>query len=824
MGTYKQRTRQSRGATIEDLPVLGMQYTNNNIAPGFCKALVNFVNNESLSELRPRAGYKAIAESQIDLPQANAPVQVHHTSKAMHTQESAVEGINSYSLLYAEQNNGLYNMEGLRLLVESGTIKNVPNIIQTNIDTGAESFTGIFGQTVSNEGSLHGVSYPRNTLRPIYANMNNITYLPAKLNNGDSCLCELRLHRDTALSPICGKLDKIIPRNVTPTEAVNYGYNMLKESPYSFEDVKNTNLPAGYILLDGLLPYKDTTCQEVKFNARVGEKVCFRLFVQAPDTTSTYKFRWELRDVYSDAITVYSDEESDEAKTYNYSDAESCMVDEDGNEYIYIELAPPYKQFSVTVTAYDATEINTETEPAPIQVLTLASYTLSSDASEIQKNVDMADYDLTTAQGMVNWNGYLVLYGLPQAEHMLFVSAAQDPTYFPYPHNVSVYNEPILKCVEYLDELIVFTTSKVFKLTWSPDMLFFTKTLIQTDLRLTSEDLDTVLVIKNLVFFKNQQYYYMIVPNKSSVNGNTLQLAPISSNITNLLDNWETDVPELINTMYNIQEQFNEPIVDLIDYYNYIDGDVIVNSYKYALKELQSDNNYKVVNYIDFMLCYNTLKRAWYTQLVENNVARFVPYKQSITGSATLFNIINSPVNNKYNCSIELATKDVNNPKDELTLVLPAQFPMRQYLDTGVVAQDVQNKKRYREMQFRFLNKGNGSLLFSTEFSIDDRVYRDMYKYTTTVQEQDGYKQLLVARTYNETLEANGTSILAPENTTMRDAWLLGKSYLETKTISKVRLIVSGKGYSPRLKLLSFNDTMYSILSYNWVYRTMNMR
>jgi hypothetical protein len=74
-------------------------------------------------------------------------------------------------------------------------------------------------------------------------------------------------------------------------------------------------------------------------------------------------------------------------------------------------------------------------------------------------------------------------------------------------------------------------------------------------------------------------------------------------------------------------------------------------------------------------------------------------------------------------------------------------------------------------------------------------------------------------------LQDNGVltpTILAEENDP--DRWILNQSAFPGKTLWKIRMPISGKGFTPRVIMLSTNEADYEILGHAWAYRTMHGR
>jgi hypothetical protein len=121
-------------------------------------------------------------------------------------------------------------------------------------------------------------------------------------------------------------------------------------------------------------------------------------------------------------------------------------------------------------------------------------------------------------------------------------------------------------------------------------------------------------------------------------------------------------------------------------------------------------------------------------------------------------------------------------------------------------------------------------------FYLDEQIRKDLYNYTV---EQQG-DELVVVPTYADPAVLAGHTVLSDDNdlyledtmfTTPSEevvlktnTWQLDVSSLTEPAVVKVRFKVSGKGYSPRLVLVSLNLVPYELLGFNWVFRTMNAR
>ena len=90
----------------------------------------------------------------------------------------------------------------------------------------------------------------------------------------------------------------------------------------------------------------------------------------------------------------------------------------------------------------------------------------------------MLKYNLFTAKGMCFWQNRLVLWNVARPDgidtayqddsaHLMFFSEVNDPSYFPYPNNVSAFTEPVLHAVPFGDDLLVITATSMHLVTGS---------------------------------------------------------------------------------------------------------------------------------------------------------------------------------------------------------------------------------------------------------------------------------------------------------------------------------------------------------------------
>ena len=613
----------------------------------------------------------------------------------------------------------------------------------------------------------------------------------------------------------CYKAESLTAKELTPKEAVMWGYNMLAENPYSFT---NTN-SAGGIQFLGLLPYNKDG--ELLMSPQVNETMYLKCYYSVK-ADKKCKIIWEWREP---GTTNWIEIKSEERTFDNLSD-------------LTAEFSAPVKDVMIKISAYgydSEDKLNTFVDQVIVVGLNLDKETYGSTA-----NIKPENYDLTTAKGMTFWNNRLIVYGVGTDPTLLFMSEVNEPTYFPYPNNTELFDEPVVYVTPFLDDLLIFTASKLYLLTITEDGLSWTKKYIQGNFDIKEWDVHLIQIVKNMVFFKSGNYYYMIVPKARSLTGE-LVIAPISKHIENFLDDFKTNVDDLIYLTYSYKKD-----LELIHYYNFLDFEDVHNIYVF-----KTPNDV----YINVDLLYNTMMRNWRIHVYESQNI-LVPYKQDITKKGTLMQLLS--IDQRYKHSTveteilpaiqffnfdELNVADFYIPmgvtvyptmnelpeeiSDIKTLFKQLHFIYNyQVLDTGYREHSTDYKKRYREFQLKFNNISQVELKFFTDFSIDGEERKSFHRYEVrheTDPNSPDYGLLYVEQIYVDPTLLPSATILA-ETSEDEELWKLDASMFPGIYLWKVRFPISGKGYSPRLRVVSKNEYKYELLNTTWVFRTLYSR
>ena len=828
--SFKKFENTARQFSPEENFNLGINFTDAPVETGAVKFMLNFDLSDDGVSLKPRAGVRttitAVSTTQSSsfggdsgTYHIGAAYEYHYYSEkyicVLFIQDVTNKVLigtikNRSTSSSAIQYNNIEGTETLDLYVS-----NTPNITARITEHwSSEKIHGLgFLESDASEGKSVGTQA-----------WNRDFYFFAKDTSNKSHLYHTKFDESTKLFVI----EAVTPTTLTALEASPNKFNMLLDEPYKFTN----SIVAGAFVLQGILCYQNN---QIVVSPRIKTKYRYKLAYTVPSNTS-YTVKWEWKD--------YNGTEWTELKTETVSITTTAPD-------IYCDFSAPVENSLMRVT------VTKDGTTYPEQVLAIG-INCDAESQKTTANSELKTYDLGAATGMCFWQNRLVLWGY--GDPIIFVSDTNLPEWFPYPNNTDLFEEPIVHCEPYLDSLLVFTTQKLYQLTMLTDGSGWTKTCIQDHLYLTELDAKLVQTVKNMVFFKSGNSYYMVVPSATTAAG--LTIAPIGKPIQPFLDNFYKNLTDVLRDVYSYVRELR------LGYcFSYVDyNDIVV---QYVFRIAQTEN---FINYLNFCLVYDTENRIWRTHVYEtHNICHVL--KQDATKNSTLISFDSGlyselPIEDAsgnlikgtggFRFLVELMTKDSNNPKDffiplsyyyypgasltkngitqviddsspDIDEILKEQHPFLnyQYLDTGFRTLEYpHNKKRYREFQLRINNRTGNTLKFGTSFYIDEECRRNMYQYgiqhdTNTISET--YKSILVVPEVVLDTLVQGNTILG-ETQEDTNAWTLDESIFSDIPLVKVRVAVSGKGYHNKLKLISVNETNYELLSICWVFKYKNLR
>lgn len=876
---YKQYNQRERRTVLETDFSKGMMSTEGTIEEGYVKSLVNCTYEKETSSITPRPGLRI---SSLILPD----------NESMIEEESILwdEFVNSnVTIKYSKQcvENGVtYDQIILGKLDDEDTTKGLLWVL-TSVHSARSSkvdFSEDYAASISysnysvvppvrccfytvDSPAIHNIILTKDDYNRIespiatFAYGNHFYFLGGALDDDNDTL--YRTFFDESLDPPRYNFQAVDPKELSVSEAVSYGYNMLLgNDAYLFNNEHSA--AAGVPQLKGILPY-DPSQLVLMMTPKQNQTVQFRCYYDV-NTSDTYDVVWEWR----------------ETTSTDWTQIQKSNISFSSTPILSCQFQPPAKDLMLRVVLY------TPNSDEVIKAI-VVGFDFTASNYGLAKQLEQKVYDLTTATGMESWNGRIVLWGVSADPTILFISDYEEPGYFPYPNNIVVFDEPVIHAVEFMDNLVVFTTDKIYQVKLSDDGNSWSSSILQSHLSIEPWDKHLIQTVRNMLYFKSGNYYYMMVPKYQSLTGE-LTLAPITTPITSFFDKFSVSVQTLLEYTYGYTGDY-----DLITYYNYLDYEDIHNVYAYKF-----DDSYSILH---FDVIYNTVDRTWKVWIYEAPNILF-PYKQDATRngllattsmistfdeSQTIYTdssriiqlfcwdkmIVRSCyIPTHYEVYYDALARDVSEEGgvlvldnslasitdhtlefssanrayiDNHTLVILDDadyyhgfskhsikgvikdvydnqdsyyyFRNYQFIDSGYRNDELHYKKRYREIQLQINNLDKKDMEFGMDYVLDGAPRRLFYKYDVAQAIDEFNEDYGVV--YIDSTPYLETELDDIDHT---NQWSIDQGLTPEVTLWKIRVAVSGKGYAPRIRLYTKNEKRYELLGINWISKMMHMR
>lgn len=622
-GQFKTYQRGRRQYTVDTLFTNGMMYTSGAVDSGYVKTLVNYDIQKEGDNLVPRSGLRV---SELVLPdiahETSAEYIEYHTNTdiTLMASKDCIEKGRAYKqyILGRPANN---EDELGRVWVSTSPTPELNVSDHEDEDTeysidlsiGKADYVGAPCSYLTTPlTSIHHMNMTAESkvasIVGTFAYNNGFYFM-----NPESGLCYTEMQDGADKYTIAD----VRPKAIDPSEAVTFGYNMLAgNDAYAFVNESTQ----GVIQLTGILPYSTKEENTLLMTPHHNEEIYLRCYFKG-QIGKSYKFVWEWRNVGdedwntlqslkdSPTYTVQASEDGQSVKLYNGSE----LLDN-----LEVVFKAPTENVLVRVQAYSTADTST------VEKAMTVGFDFSINSYGETNNIKQEVYDLTTATGMEFWNNRLVLWGIEKDPTILFISDVNDPSYFPYPNNISIYDEPIVCVKTYLNSLLVFTANSVHQVTLSGDGVSWNTTLVQSNLSIGPWDRHLIQVVRNMAFFKSGDYYYMLVPKAQSSTGK-LALAPVSNTIIEFFNHFEKNVSQLLADTFDYVGSF-----DLVNYFNYLDYEDIHNIYV-----LRCEDDEGKYYYLHLGVLYNINTRSWRIHTYEAPHYLY-PYRQDATKRGVL--------------------------------------------------------------------------------------------------------------------------------------------------------------------------------------------
>lgn len=593
------------------------------------------------------------------------------------------------------------------------------------------------------------------------------------------------------------------PKELNVTEATTSGFNILSESPYIFTDVEGGSPNAL-----GAILYDSQESDIPVFNPVIGNNYALRLYYQY--NTAGTEMEWKIR---------IKDANTDE----DYLTLQDWTAFKAGDALWY-SFAPTYTKNLVLVSIRE--KDNTATE-------SLLPKLIDCSNSEYAK-VENKEYDLTTAKGMINWQGCIGLYGVTGAPDSIFFSDVEDPRYFPFPNNVVTLDNEILAVHKYLDMLLIITTDGVWLL--SPGTSIGTSTIKQILSNVFIPELDAInaVVLKDQIFFKTDTRFYVLKPNAYTSDATDLKNFDNSTAIANYTAKFTVETIDILNKVYRpITEMRSKELKRVVKFtdFDVLDTQSVVKHsdvhYVYTIVPKIEDKEYGRLN---LHIVYDTIVRSFRLYTVgigEDDVAHTaLLYRNKQSG--VFYEIIARNAEDK--AALGVIKKSGEIVDDNIVLLdkdLTPYYNNYQYIDTGYVSIEDTYLKRFREVQFNLLNKEPSTIKFYSDFKVDGRLRISSTEYNVeqiTDKQDPDYGLIYVVPESDENLDLYGNTTLDTILSDKPQYWQVDLSKFPTLTVNTVRLQTLGKGRRGCVELLNTSLQKFNLSSMVWVYRIMNVR
>lgn len=783
ISNYFNRTaRQQRLLVSEESYARGMNYTENVLTEGSSKILINYMLRDSGNSLSPREGlidYTESFDTGISASDNNTIDKgaFHYSTYGVYEDKNGTNVYTDMCFSLGRLSNDCYRAEGNMFAMIQDVNTKEWVIAKYEGDTDYRCKSRVVTNTVHdfNQCTMH---------EPICTMYNGHLYCMIKEGaDGKYSLARINI-KETANEVEEGEeqtyrlvlsIETLTARDISVPTALSSGYNMLSESPYTFENKESTVLKNR-----GWMMYKPGT-DELFLDARLGDSidfVCWYDYIAGHN----YEVQWE-----------YASNEGNNIEFTVIQDWTS--ITSTGGE-IRFNYTPTDTSFIMKSSIRDKSDAN-YTSPYAI------NFTLGQVSDPLTSN-----YDLMTAQYMSTHAKMLLLWGVTGAENMLFASAVSGPDYFPFPQNTVAFDEKIVAVEPYLQNLVIITTKKVYLLNF-PASVTTGNILAQTSVTTLHEtlgiqdiDAPTVKAISNMIFFRTNNKFYVIAP-VAKAGVYTLKVLEAHVGIQEFTDKFAEKLETIMDKMWQIAPDY----IKLVKSYTFVDATKAKVLY---LVQLADD---LLVNVI---LSYDTATYVWMMEIHQANYS-MVPYKASDIRPILYYTSYKD--GDTYKARVigydEVYKKDTCSLSD----LTPRVMPNYQYLDTGSRNMDIFHKKRFRELDLNFNNRSGKSLTFALDFRLDGQPRQGTLSYSvehnldkTSVD----YGVITYVRHNTDNIGIGGRTSL--------DVWELGTSGFPELDKTKVRFKISGKGFYAQYILISKNEEDFELLNHVWVCRPMFAR
>lgn len=615
---------------------------------------------------------------------------------------------------------------------------------------------------------------------------------------------------------------KIEPQQINVLTAATTGFNLLLDDPFTFKNQVGSTDVQGVLLYES-----DTEGADVIASPNLGQSVFARAFV------------YYVAGVQYEILWQYS------------RDAKDWTDLSDGFEPIG-EVGPDTVvgiTFNVTDSFFYLRVIYREVglEATERVMATPAFMTDDTLAKKLFRLDEFKNMDMSTAKGMFTWKQLIGLWGIKGFENSIFFSDTENPAYFPS-YGYQYFDGEIIGVVPMNETLLVWTNDGCYAMTGGPLYENMQTVQVLTNIHVTPLDAETMVVLKDQLFFQMDHAFYVLKPNANTSDGTDLKNYLNSISIADLLNNFKPNIINILNDVYKSVITKEHAPMHNIGKHGIQDFEItgvysqISNSVLYYTCKIHPIFKYEQVLKDMFIhLIYDPITRTWriHTEgIMDGGITYASPlkHKDKNTNLIYTFDPFKFIRHNTVVAGIAVNKYDKDHISDNVTLDMKDEYgnyittdikaDNYQLLDTGHPAIDDRPVKRFRELQIVIQNKHLDTIRFFSEFLIDGHKTVDTTHYDVkhiTDPTDPAYGQIYVAPYMIENLELFGDTHLK-NRLEPDDGWQLDLSQFPNLESVTIRFELFGKGKHARYKLTCADLKRYEISSIVWVTRTMNAR
>lgn len=385
----------------------------------------------------------------------------------------------------------------------------------------------------------------------------------------------------------------VVAKVPTISEATSVGFNMLHPNPYGFQNKEGNVLRAM-----GIMPYVPNSAQAISMSANIGEEVTFECIYEYKKDQK-YFVKWEYMPL-SHVQSLEPQVLQDFAPTATIMNGANVQITVKAND----------EKFTLRCTLVPEITSGDKKGERDDVLAKVVVYPVYEAGNTYLKDISAYKYNLHNATGIGSYKTMLCLWGVPGAETTLFLSDVDDVSYFPFANNILSFNNKILGTQNYQGGLLVFTTDSIYLVTGHISSKFEVVELYQ-NLKFTAEDVESLKVVKNVIFIRSGSNYYSLSPNSYTGDISDIRLTNLSAPIKEIVSEWRDFIRFLADEVFNwdLTWDFATKIKEY-DFFNYVEDSVVHNVYRFAVYEYKGLELHRYQ--IDISLNFNTTSGTWY--------------------------------------------------------------------------------------------------------------------------------------------------------------------------------------------------------------------